>query len=100
MREKVRPLKSLTNFLNYFLKGKETSLFLYPNIYNSIIKYIIMKDVYKVKVSDTISALDYRVKIVQEMVTGQRPADTAVAEKYLQEIKKGLESLQEIVDIS
>ncbi len=45
-----------------------------------------MKDVYKVKVSDTISALDYRVKIVQEMVTGQRQADTAVAEKYLQEI--------------
>ena len=34
------------------------------------------------------------------MTVGERPADQALAEKYLRETKKGLENIQEIVDIS
>ena len=59
-----------------------------------------MKDVYKIKAGDTIESIKHRVTIVHEMLTGVRPADKSQADKYLREIKKGLESLQEIVDIS
>ena len=59
-----------------------------------------MKDVYKIKAGDTIESIKQRVNIVHEMLTGLRPASTTQADKYLREIKKGLENLQEIVDIS
>jgi hypothetical protein len=59
-----------------------------------------MKDVYKIKAGDTIDSIKQRVIIVHEMLTNKRPADVDIADKYLQEIKKGLENLQEIVDIS
>ena len=45
-------------------------------------------------------SLQQRVKIVQEMLTGQRPADAQMAEQYLKEVQKGLETIQEIVDLS
>lgn len=59
-----------------------------------------MKDVYKIKAGDTMESIKQRVTIVHEMVNGKRPADTRQADIYLQEIKKGLATLQEIIDIS
>jgi len=59
-----------------------------------------MKDVYKQKIDDTIISLENRAKIVLQMVNGERPADQQIAEKYLREILKGLENIQEVVSIS
>jgi hypothetical protein len=59
-----------------------------------------MKDVYKQRIDNTMISLQQRVKIVQEMLTGQRPADAQMAEQYLKEVQKGLETIQEIVDLS
>jgi hypothetical protein len=59
-----------------------------------------MKDVYKQRVGDTIESLNTRVKIVKEMVTGERPADPKMADVYLRDVLKGLEKIQEIVDLS
>jgi hypothetical protein len=59
-----------------------------------------MKDVYKQKIGDTISSVEQRVKIIHAMILGERPADQKQAEQYLREIQKGLETIQEIVDIS
>ena len=58
-----------------------------------------MKDIYKQKADDTIESLISRTKIVKEMVSGERPADTKQAELYLKEIIYGLEKLQEIVHL-
>lgn len=59
-----------------------------------------MKDVYKQRIDNTMISLQQRVKIVQEMLSGQRPADPQMASQYLQEVQKGLETIQEIVDLS
>jgi hypothetical protein len=56
-----------------------------------------MKDIYKTKVDDTIEMMETRVKIVKEMVTGERPADSKQADIYLREILQGLEKVREIV---
>lgn len=56
-----------------------------------------MKDIYKQKVDDTIEMISTRVKIVKEMVTGERPADSKQADIYLREVLNGLEKVQEIV---
>ena len=56
-----------------------------------------MKDIYKQKVDDTIEMLETRVKIVTEMIKGQRPADQKQAEIYLRETLSGLEKIREIV---
>jgi hypothetical protein len=58
-----------------------------------------MKDVYKLRASDTIEALTTRAKIVTEMLTGKRPSDQAQATSYLREIEGGLEKLQELIDL-
>lgn len=58
-----------------------------------------MKDIYKQRADDTIESLISRTKIVKEMVTGERPADSQQAELYLKEIQRGLEKLQEIVHL-
>ena len=58
-----------------------------------------MKDIYKQRADDTIESLMSRTKIVKEMVTGERPADSQQAELYLKEIQRGLEKLQEIVHL-
>ena len=49
-----------------------------------------MKDIYKTKVDDTIEMMETRVKIVKEMVTGERPADSKMADTYLREVLGGL----------
>lgn len=56
-----------------------------------------MKDIYKQKVDDTIEMLQTRVKIVHEMIKGERPADPKQAEIYLREVLNGLEKIREIV---
>ena len=56
-----------------------------------------MKDIYKQKVDDTIEILETRVKLVKEMVTGERPADPKQAETYLRETLNGLEKVREII---
>lgn len=58
-----------------------------------------MKDIYKQRADDTIESLISRTKIVKEMVSGERPADTKQAESYLKDILVGLEKLQEIVHL-
>jgi hypothetical protein len=56
-----------------------------------------MKDIYKQKVDDTIEMMETRVKIVNEMITGERPADPKQAEIYLRETLKGLDEVRQIV---
>jgi hypothetical protein len=58
-----------------------------------------MKDIYKQRADDTIESLLSRTKIVKEMLTGERPADSQQAELYLKEIHRGLEKLQEIIHL-
>jgi hypothetical protein len=59
-----------------------------------------MKDVYKQRIDNSMISIQQRIKIVQEMMSGQRPADPQMAAQYLKEVQKGLESIQEIVDLS
>jgi hypothetical protein len=56
-----------------------------------------MKDIYKSKVDDTIESIETRVKIVKEMVTGERPADSKQADVYLREVLKSLHEVREVV---
>jgi hypothetical protein len=57
-----------------------------------------MKDIYKQKVDDTIEMIETRVKIVKEMVTGERPADSKQADIYLREVLGALEKVREVVN--
>jgi len=56
-----------------------------------------MKDIYKQRVDDTIEMMETRVKLVKEMITGERPADPKQAEIYLRETLNALEKVREIV---
>ena len=56
-----------------------------------------MKDIYKSKVDDSIEMMETRVKIVKEMVTGERPADKKQADIYLQETLKELSKVRDII---
>jgi hypothetical protein len=56
-----------------------------------------MKDIYKQKVDDTIEMIETRIKIVNEMITGERPADSKQANIYLKEVLGGLEKVREVV---
>jgi len=56
-----------------------------------------MKDIYIQQVDNTIEMMETRVKIVNQMITGERPADPKQAAAYLQETLKGLEKVREIV---
>jgi hypothetical protein len=56
-----------------------------------------MKDIYKQRVDDTLEMIETRVKIVNEMVTGERPADSKQANIYLKEVLGGLVKVREIV---
>jgi hypothetical protein len=56
-----------------------------------------MKDIYKSKIDDTIESMETRVKIVKEMVTGERPADSKQADVYLREVLKSLHEVREVV---
>jgi len=56
-----------------------------------------MKDIYKQRVDNTIEAISTRVKVVKEMITGERPADPKQADTYLREVLKALEDIQETI---
>lgn len=56
-----------------------------------------MKDIYKQRVDNTIESITTRVKVVREMVTGERPADPKQADTYLREVLKALEDIQETI---
>jgi hypothetical protein len=57
-----------------------------------------MKDIYKQRVSDKIENCSTRVKIVNDMVTGERPADSKQAASYLRDVLNELNSIDEIVN--
>ena len=56
-----------------------------------------MKDIYKQRVDNTIEAITTRIKVVREMVTGERPADPKQADTYLREVIKALGEIQETI---
>ncbi len=57
-----------------------------------------MKDIYKQKVSNTLDSCVNKSKVVREMVTGERPADSKTAGSYLQQIEKSLEEIKEFIE--
>ena len=57
-----------------------------------------MKDIYKQRVQNTLDSCVTRIKVVNEMVTGERPADPKQADSYLREVLKKIEDVQEIVE--
>jgi hypothetical protein len=57
-----------------------------------------MKDIYKQRVTDKIENCTTRVKIVKEMVNGERPADPKQAALYLRDVITELNSIDEIVN--
>ena len=56
-----------------------------------------MKDIYIPKVSNIIDSCINKNKVVKEMVTGERPADSKMADIYLREVLTNLEKVREIV---
>lgn len=56
-----------------------------------------MKDIYKQRVDNTIDSITTRIKVVREMVTGERPADPKQADTYLREVIKALGEIQETI---
>ena len=57
-----------------------------------------MKEIYKDKVTNNIESCITKSKVVREMVTGERPADSKTADTYLQQIRKILEEIKEVVE--
>lgn len=56
-----------------------------------------MKDIYKQQVDNKIDAMITRVNHVNQMVKGERPADSKQADIYLQEVLRGLEQVREVI---
>lgn len=56
-----------------------------------------MKDIYKQQVDNKIDAMITRVNHVNQMVKGDRPADSKQADIYLQEVLRGLEQVREVI---
>jgi TRAP-type uncharacterized transport system substrate-binding protein len=57
-----------------------------------------MKEMYKNRVTNNIESCITKSKVVKEMVTGERPADSKTADSYLQQIIKVLEEIKEVVE--
>jgi hypothetical protein len=57
-----------------------------------------MKEIYKDRVTNNIESCITKSKVVREMVTGERPADSKTASTYLQQIQKILEEIKEVVE--
>ena len=57
-----------------------------------------MKEMYKDRVTNDIESCITKSKVVREMVTGERPADSKTAGTYLQQIVKILEEVKEVVE--
>ena len=57
-----------------------------------------MKEMYKDRVTNDIESCITKSKVVREMVTGERPADSKTADTYLQQIVRILEEIKEVVE--
>ncbi len=57
-----------------------------------------MKEIYKDRVTNNIDSCITKAKVVGEMITGERPADSKTADSYLQQIVKVLEEIKEVVE--
>ena len=57
-----------------------------------------MKEIYIDRVANNIESCITKTKVVKEMVTGERPADSKTADTYLQQIVKILEDVKEVVE--
>jgi len=57
-----------------------------------------MKDIYIPKVANQLDSCLNKTKVVREMVTGERPADSKTAGSYLQQIEIQLEEIKEFIE--
>ena len=57
-----------------------------------------MKDIYKQKVINTLDSSITKIKVVKEMVTGDRPAVSKTATSDLELVMKSLHEIQEVVE--
>lgn len=57
-----------------------------------------MKDIYIPKVTNQLDSCLNKAKVVREMVTGERPADSKTAGSYLQQIEIQLEEIKEFIE--
>lgn len=57
-----------------------------------------MKDIYKQKVSNEIDSSISKIKVVHQMLVGDRPADAKLAASYLNQVMKTLAEIQDFVD--
>jgi len=57
-----------------------------------------MKDIYIPKVANQLDSCLNKTKVVREMVTGERPADSKVAGSYLQQIEIQLGEIKEFIE--
>ena len=57
-----------------------------------------MKEIYKDRVTNNIESCITKTKVVKEMVTGERPADSKTAGTYLQQMIRVLEEIKEVVE--
>lgn len=58
-----------------------------------------MRPEYKLKAENFTEAIDMRVKILDEMIRGQRKAEQQDALRYISEIKSQMGKLKEIISI-
>ena len=59
-----------------------------------------MKYEYKEKVLENLNAINSRIKVISEMITGEREANTKEAVRLSAEIEKLVELSTNIVDLS
>ena len=59
-----------------------------------------MKEHYKQKAGDYIVSITHRIDQVQQMLDGRKQANEQDAKLYLEQVRKGLSELQELIDIS
>jgi len=57
-----------------------------------------MKPIYKDRVTNNLESSITKLKVVKEMVTGKRPADSKMADSNLQQVIKILGEIQEVVE--
>ena len=57
-----------------------------------------MKEIYKGRVTNSLESSITKLKVVKEMVTGKRPADSKMADSNLQQVIKILGEIQEVVE--
>ena len=59
-----------------------------------------MKPEYKLRVQESLDAIEKRSIIINEMLEGNRPADTTEAIRLTIEIKRLIEQTRSLIDIS